>query len=133
MGFGRVLLCLKDPKTATMSGRFGFGADVPSLAKLFSFPLAYEADVFHLATHKALDIIISDIDDPKIASRVPKWYRERVSAKTFVLFPLTVKGNPVALIYCDKEQAGSIVIQENELALLKTLRNQAILALKQAA
>lgn len=133
MGFKRVLLALKDVKTGMMTGRFGFGPDTADLAKQFRFPLAYEADVFHLATHKAVDIIITDIDDPKIADRVPKWYREKITAKTFVLFPLTIKGNPIALIYCDKDKVGSIVIPEKELTLLKTLRNQAMLAIKQAA
>jgi len=133
MGFERVLLCLKDAKSGMMVGRFGFGPDTAELAKVFRFSLAYHPDVFHLATHKAVDIIITDIDDPKIADRVPHWYRERVSAKTFVLFPLTLKGVPVALIYADKDKAGSIVIPEKELTLLKTLRNQALLAIKQAA
>ncbi|HEX8987587.1 MAG TPA: HDOD domain-containing protein [Rhodocyclaceae bacterium] len=133
MGFHRVLLCLKDAKSGMMVGRFGFGPDTSDLAKTFRFPLAYEADVFHLSTAKAVDIIITDIDDPKIAERIPKWYRQKVTAKTFVLFPLTLKGNPVALIYCDKDKAGSIVIPEKELTLLKTLRNQALLAIKQAA
>ncbi|MDO8934060.1 MAG: HDOD domain-containing protein [Rhodocyclaceae bacterium] len=132
MGFRRVLLCLKDVKTGMMAGRFGFGPDTADLAKIFRYPLAYEADVFHLATQKSVDIIITDIDDPKIAERVPKWYREKITAKTFVLFPLTLKGNPVALIYCDKDKAGSIVIPEKELTLLKTLRNQALLAIKQS-
>ncbi len=133
MGFHRVLLCLKEAKTGMMAGRFGFGPDTAELARIFRFPLAYEADVFHLATQKAVDIIITDIDDPKIAERIPKWYRQKVTAKTFVLFPLMLKNNPVALIYCDKDQAGSIVIPEKELSLLKTLRNQALLAIKQAA
>ncbi|MGE5469112.1 MAG: protein kinase domain-containing protein [Ignavibacteria bacterium] len=132
MGFHRVLLCLKDVKTGMMIGRFGFGPDTADLARTFRFPLAYEADVFHLATHKSVDIIITDIDDPKIAERIPKWFRQRITSKTFVLFPLTLKGNPVALIYCDKDEAGSIVIPEKELTLLKTLRNQALLAIKQA-
>jgi serine/threonine protein kinase len=132
MGFHRVLLCLKEAKTGSMVGRFGFGPDTSDLARIFRFPLAYEADVFHLATAKAVDIIITDIDDPKIAERIPKWYRQKITAKTFVLFPLTLKGNPVALIYCDKDKAGSIVIPEKELTLLKTLRNQALLAIKQA-
>lgn len=132
MGFERVLLCLKDVKSGTMAGRFGFGPDTGELAKIFRFPLAYEPDVFHLSTQKAVDIIITDIDDPKIAERVPKWYREKVSAKTFVLFPLTLKNIPVALIYADKSRAGSIVIPAKELSLLKTLRNQALLAIKQA-
>jgi hypothetical protein len=86
--------------------------------------------VFHLATSKGVDIIITDIDDPKIADKIPDWYRKAMVAKTFVLFPLTIKGNPVALIYADRDTAGSIVIPEKELTLLKTLRNQAVLAIK---
>ncbi|MRR50023.1 MAG: serine/threonine protein kinase [Rhodocyclaceae bacterium] len=132
MGFEHVILCLKDGKSGQMLGRFGFGADCAELAKKFRFPLSYAPDVFHLATSKAVDILISDIDDPKIAERVPKWFRDNVPAKTFVLFPLTIKSNPVALIYCDRIKAGSIVIPERELTLLKTLRNQALLAIKQS-
>lgn len=132
MGFQRVLLCLKESKTGSMAGRFGLGADTNEMAKKFRFPLAYSADVFHLSTSKSLDIIISDVDDPKIADKIPSWYRQSISAKTFVLFPLTIKGNAVALIYCDRDKAGSIVIPEKELSLLKTLRNQALLAMKQS-
>jgi HD-like signal output (HDOD) protein len=132
MGFKRVLLCLKDAKGGEMTGRFGFGPDTPEVARRFRFPLGYTPDVFHLATSKAVDIIIADIDDPKIADRVPAWYRQVSPARTFVLFPLNIKGRPVALIYCDKDQAGSIAIPERELALLKTLRNQALLAIKQS-
>jgi HD-like signal output (HDOD) protein len=133
MGFRRVLLCLKDAKSGQMAGRFGFGADTNELARQFRFPLSYTADVFHLATSKAVDIIIADIDDPKIAERVPAWYRKLMPARTFVLFPLNIKGVPVAMIYCDNDRPGSIVIPEKELALLKTLRNQALLAIKQSS
>ncbi|MEW6515243.1 MAG: HDOD domain-containing protein [Pseudomonadota bacterium] len=134
MGFKRVLLALRDGKSGQITGRFGLGPDVGELAKQFRFPLTEQLhDVFQLATGKGLDIIISDIDDPKIADKVPQWFRERIPAKTFVLFPLNIKGRPVALIYCDKDKAGTIVIPEKELTLLKTLRNQALLAIKQAA
>jgi serine/threonine protein kinase len=133
MGFKRVLLALRDPKTGQMTGRFGLGPDVAELARQFRFPMSTQvSDVFLLATGRGLDIIITDIDDPKIADKVPAWYRERIPAKTFVLFPLNIKGNPVALIYCDRDKAGSISIPEKELTLLKTLRNQALLAIKQA-
>jgi len=134
MGFKRVLLALRDGKSGQITGRFGLGPEVGELAKQFRFPLTEQLhDVFQLATGKGLDIIISDIDDPKIADKVPGWFRQRIPAKTFVLFPLNIKGKPVALIYCDKDRAGSIVIPEKELTLLKTLRNQALLAIKQAA
>jgi serine/threonine protein kinase len=132
MGFQRVLLCLRDAKTERMTGRFGFGPDTNDVARGFHFPFSYAADVFHLATSKAVDIIITDIDDPKIADRIPGWYRQLTTARTFVLFPLNIKGKPVAMIYCDKERAGTIAIPERELSLLKTLRNQALLAIKQS-
>ena len=56
---------------------------------------------------------------------------QTITAQTFVLFPLNIKNVPVALIYADKEPAGSINMPENELSLLRTLRNQALLAIKQ--
>lgn len=132
-GFKRVLLCLRDAKAGQMVGRFGFGPDTAEVVKQFRFPLAFAPDVFHLATSKGVDILISDIDDPKIADKIPSWYREKIQAKTFVIFPLTLKNVPVAMIYCDKERAGSINILEKELQLMKTLRNQAVLAIKQSA
>jgi hypothetical protein len=47
-----------------------------------------------------------------------------------LLLPINVKGKPVALIYADRDEADGIRIPEQELALLRTLRNQAILAIK---
>jgi hypothetical protein len=133
MGFKRVLLCLKDARAGMMSGRFGFGPDTAEIAKHFKFPLAYAPDVFHLASSKGTDILITNIDDPKIADKIPAWYRQNIPARTFVLLPLNIKQMPVAMIYCDMDRPGDIVISERELQLLKTLRNQAILAIKQAA
>lgn len=132
MGFQRVLLCIKDGKQNVMTGRFGFGPDVPQLVKSFKFPLTYAPDVFHAAVSNNVDILISDINDPKIKDRIPDWYRKTITAQTFVIFPLNIKNVPVALIYADKETAGEIVIPEKELSLLRTLRNQAVLAIKQS-
>lgn len=131
MGFKRVLLCIKDAKTGTMQGRFGFGPNAAEIARNFRFPLSFAPDIFHAATSKGVDILISDIDEPKISARIPAWYRQLVPARSLVLFPLNIKGNPVALIYADCDEADSIVIPDKELSLLRTLRNQAVLAIKQ--
>lgn len=132
MGFQRVVLCVKDSRQNAMLGRFGFGQDINQITRHFRFPLSYTPDVFHAALSKGVDILISDINDPKIKERIPEWYRKSITAQTFVLFPLNVKNAPVALIYADKQQAGDIAIPENELSLLRTLRNQAVLAIKQS-
>ncbi len=133
MGFKRVVLCIRDAKAGVMQGRFGFGPNANEVAKAFRFPLSFSPDVFHASTSKGVDILISDIDDPKIAARIPDWYRKAVPAHSFVLFPLNMKGNSIALIYADHDAAGGIDIPEKELSLLRTLRNQAILAIKQGS
>jgi hypothetical protein len=133
VGFKRVLFCLRDPKLGQMVGRFGFGPSTSEIVPNFRFPLGIAPDVFRVATAKGVDIIIENINDEKIKDRIPPWFRKNVPAETFVLFPLMLKGAPVGLIYCDKDKAGEIVIPAKELSLLKTLRNQALLAIKQAA
>ena len=132
MGFAHVVLCIKDGRHNTMCGKFGFGDGVQGLIKAFDFPLAAQPDVFLVALQNNADILITDIDDPKIATRIPAWYRQQVPARTFVLFPIIVKGKPVGLIYADHPQPGDITITEKALSLLKSLRNQAVLAIRQS-
>jgi len=132
MGFAHVVLCIKDGRRNTMCGKFGFGSDVQRLIKAFDFSLAEKPDVFLVALQNNADILITDIDDPKIATRIPAWYRKNVSARTFVLFPIIVKGKPIGLIYADRPGPGDIAIPEKELSLLKSLRNQAVLAIRQS-
>jgi eukaryotic-like serine/threonine-protein kinase len=131
IGFRRVVLCIRDVRENAMVGRFGFGDDAQAVAKRFRFPMQFKPDVFFAALSKNVDILIADIDDPKIAARVPDWYRGAVGAKTFIVFPLVVNEKPFGLIYADAEKAGAIDISPNVLKLLRTLRNQAVLAIKQ--
>ena len=131
-GFNRVILCIRDARSNAMVGRFGFGQDANEVAKRFNFPLAFAPDIFHVALSKGVDVIISDTHDEKIAARIPEWFHKGVAAGSFVIFPLCIKGNPLAMIYADRERAGQIVLPETELSLLRTLRNQALLAIKQS-
>lgn len=125
-GFKRVLLCLKDAKNEEMAARIGFGPDVDQMVKLFRFSLAFSPDVFHLVIAKGVDILIKDIDDPKIVDKIPHWFRDRIRSRSFLLFPLLLKGVPVGMIYCDKEQADGIQLSDHELQLFKALRDQAL-------
>jgi len=54
-----------------------------------------------------------------------------VSAQAFILFPIIVDKKPIGMFYGDKDALGELTIQAKELSLLKTLRNQAVLAIKQ--
>jgi len=127
----RVLMCMRDGRTGVMRARFGFGAEADEAVSRFQFPLG-GPDLFNLVLGKDADVLIRDTSDPKIRARLPEWYLRAFDAPTFLLFPVSIRQVPVALIYADHERAGAIVVAEQELALLHTLRNQAALAIKQA-
>lgn len=131
MGFDRVMLCTRDLRTNSMPARIGFGDGADKLLKSFVVPLGKSGDVFQVAIDKQADIFLSDIDATNICDRIPGWYRSLIAAKTFILLPLAVDKKVIGMFYADKAQAGSLVIPAQELNLLKTLRNQAVLAIRQ--
>ena len=130
MNFKNVVLCIRDAGTNSMQGRFGFGTEAQTLVKKLQFKLGESADVFGVATSKGTDLLISNVDDPTIEKWIPTWYRRSVTAHTFMLFPLIINNKPIAMIYADKYHANSIDLPEQTLTLLRTLRNQALLAIK---
>ncbi|HEU0186741.1 MAG TPA: HDOD domain-containing protein [Gallionellaceae bacterium] len=131
LGFRHALIMIRDNKQNQMSARFGFGEQVSALIPRFHFSLAFEPDVFHLAAEKGLDIVIEDVRAENIASKIPQWFHATVNSQCFLLLPLAVNKKTIGLIYADMQQANSLKLTQQQLILLKTLRNQAILAIKQ--
>lgn len=134
MGFDRIIFCMRDAKTETVTGRFGLGNGVENFVKSFKIPLkAATPDLFTVVCLKGADTMISDATEARIVQRLPEWYRKSLNAPTFLLLPLQIKGAPFGLIYADKIEHGSLELDEKELALLRTLRNQAVMAFKQSS
>jgi HD-like signal output (HDOD) protein len=133
VGLRNIVLAVRDARTNMICGRFGLGPEIDERVKRLRFPVPYAADVFHVAMEKNLDIIISDTADPKIVDKLPEWYRSGIAAPTFMLLPLIVKNSKFGLIYADQAAVNAIRIGEAELKLLRTLRNQALIAIRQAA
>jgi hypothetical protein len=77
-----------------------------------------------------VDICIDDIDNAKVRAHVPSWYREAVPGKSMVLLPIMINKRIAALLYGDADRAGTLALGSEELSLLKTLRNQAVLAIR---
>lgn len=134
LDFRHVVFCMRDPKVEALTGRFGLGQGVDTLVRAFNIPLkATPTDLFSVVCLKGADTMISDASEPHLAQRLPEWYRKSVNAPTFLLLPLMLKGRPFGLIYADKAEKGGLVLDEKELALLRTLRNQAVVAFKQSS
>jgi HD-like signal output (HDOD) protein len=128
-----VVLCLRDPASGLLLGRVGLG--VGGAEASAAFRIAPDApssgDVFSALCAKGADLLVAD--SSTVATRLPAWFRQRVNAPTFLLLPIMVKGAPVGLIYADKAQPRSLVLDERQLALLRGLRDQAAQALAPAS
>lgn len=131
MNFKHILILVRDGKLNAMRARFGFGKDIEKLIPQFSFPLAFAPDVFHVALEKGVDIVIEDVLAANIASKIPEWHQKAVTAKSFLLLPVMVNNKAIGLFYADTEDAQGMKISTQQLGLLRTLRNQAVLAIKQ--
>ncbi|MBW1730811.1 MAG: HDOD domain-containing protein [Deltaproteobacteria bacterium] len=126
--FHRVLLCLANKAHTKMVARFGFGPDIGELMKGFRFPITKGRDIFNLAVEIGKDIRIDDTHSPRVAKRIPQWYRRTVFARAFVIFPVVIDGKTVGMFYADREKPGK-VIDDLLLDYMRTLRNQATLAI----
>jgi HD-like signal output (HDOD) protein len=126
----RAIVCLREPAPAQLKGRYAIGHRANALMPAFQVPLAPPSDLFGLLAFKNADTLINDTADPSIARHLPPWYRARMHAQTFVVLPLNLSGQPLGLIYGDRELAGSLVIGERELGLLKSMRNELLDAMR---
>ena len=133
LDFQRVVFCLRDSRTGLLTGRLALGLESDVVAKRFQVKLTGQADLFAAVCLRGADMLITDASAPNIAARLPPWFVQGVNAPTFLLLPLVMKNSPIGLIYADKSEAGAIVISERELSLLRTLRNQAVMAFKHAS
>ena len=131
MGFSQVLLCTRDGRGNQLLARFGYGARIENLLKHFIITLDRPQDVFQLAVAKNVDLFIADARAANIINRIPAWYREKIDAPTFLLLPVVINGKAVGLFYAEREDGGAMHIEAEQMRLLKTLRNQAILAIRQ--
>jgi serine/threonine protein kinase len=130
IGFSRAIILIRDNKQNLMAARFGFGAEINAVIQRFRFSLTSVPDAFHLSIEKGLDIAIEDTHSPNIAGKIPTWYRDTINAPCFILLPIMVKEKAIGLIYADMVEAHSLNLSQQQLSLLRTLRNQAVLAIK---
>lgn len=132
LGFRRMVFCLRDARSDMLTGRFGLGEDSEVAVRAMKVPLKTPGDLFAAVCLRGADTLINDATEPRMRARLPDWYRTGINAPSFLLLPLQIKGQAFALIYADQSTAGGIVVDDKALGLLRTLRNQAVMAFRQA-
>ena len=126
----RVIICLRQASAGALLGRTGKGKRAQAVVACFHVPLQPGQDVFSILCAHGKDTLISDTTDPVVAQRLPAWYRKEVDAGTFLLLPLMLGTQAMGLIYADNASPDTLHVGEQELTLLKALRNQLVMAMR---
>jgi eukaryotic-like serine/threonine-protein kinase len=128
----RACMFVRNAKNNTMQARSGYGHDIETVIPSFQFPIHFTPDVFHLSIDKGADIVIKDTQAEPIASKIPQWYKQITSAKSFLLLPVMINNKAVGCFYAEMMTINGFDESSKILGLLRTLRNQAVLAIKQS-
>ncbi|WP_404300393.1 HDOD domain-containing protein [Alicycliphilus denitrificans] len=132
LGARRIVFCLRDVKTERMTGRFGLGEGSAEAVRALAVPLKDTGDLFAVVCQRGADTLIADAAEQRMRSRLPSWYRSGLDAASFLLLPVLIKERPFALVYADHEQPGSLAVDDKVQGQLRTLRNQMVMAFRQA-
>jgi eukaryotic-like serine/threonine-protein kinase len=128
--FDNVVICAVIPGGQELRARIALGGHAEALKKYLRIPLSFAPDAFHAAISKGADLLIEDSRADNIRERIPVWYHQHVDAKSFLLLPILAGAKPVGLIYGDRRER-SLRIAPQTLGLIKALRNQITLAVRQ--
>jgi len=127
LGFARAALVTRDAASSTYRTRASFGTPRP----VFAFPVAGPSHLFMAALAHATDLHIADVTAEKIRAALPPWFtRDFGMAKSFLLLPLAVGGRVVGFFYADRPVADPRGLSPEELNLVRSLRNQVVLAMR---
>ncbi len=132
VGLSHAVFCMRDPKTDTLTGRFGVGAGVDVIVQAFRVPLgAGASNLLQAVCTRGMDSWIADTATSRLADRLPGWFRQQVYASAVLLLPMRLNDKPFALIYAGMVDQPAPTLTERQLAGLRQLRDRAQLALRQ--
>ena len=123
IGCERSVFLLHDARLPLLAGRTGLGPDISRLAPLLRVPLQARGHLFAAVARKGVDLLVQDSKAPQVAGRLPEQWKHTFGAGTFLLLPMLVRGKPLAMIYADRLQPGTLRITEEELTQLRALRS----------
>ncbi|WP_374351265.1 HDOD domain-containing protein [Chitinimonas sp.] len=127
----RVLLATRSVQRNAIVGRFGFGEQIGDFSSGFVVPLDDSADVLRGALAGNMDMLVDDCGAAAMRERISPWFRQLNHGRSFLLLPIVLDRKIVGLFYVDCNEPFQLKLGSKELALAKTLRNQAILAIRQ--
>jgi len=131
-GFTRVMFCFINKSRTAIDARFGFGPDMEAIVSRLSIPLGSDKDIFNHALKEHEDIIIEEVHSDENKDILPAWYLKTYAKKSLLVYPIIIKNIPMGILYVDNDKKISLT-NDTTLNMVKTLRNQIVLALRQSS
>ncbi|MHC0578406.1 HDOD domain-containing protein [Massilia sp. GCM10023247] len=124
LSFTRSFAFLRNRREGRYLAKMGLGTGSRALLPNLVFDDAYGADVFHAALASDRVIFIENAQEPKLSSKLPGWWKGTLSeARSFVVVPLCLNGQPVGFLYGDWDGSfPSTRLSQTEFSLLNDLR-----------
>ncbi len=126
--FNRVLFCMLDQTQSRMSARFGFGDKIDAVLEKFNFKISRSSDYFNIAVMRQRDIVVDDRLLPSVTQNLPEWYLWFIEARSFLIYPLTVREKCIGLLYAEKKTP-HVFNNSDERDYMNILRDKAIWAI----
>jgi HD-like signal output (HDOD) protein len=132
LSFSRAVAFMRNRREHNYVARMSFGDGVRELLPQMSFADAYEPNVFHAALTSDRVIFIENARDPKFAAKLPAWWKSTLpEARSFVILPLCVNGQPAGFIYGDWDDSfPPIALSQTEFTLLNDVRALVVRAIE---
>lgn len=106
LGLSRAITFLRNREEAKYIARMCFGDGAQELVPRLVFSDAYQPDVFHAALANDKMIFVENAHEHSFMNKLPRWWKESLlTARGFVVLPLTVNRQPVGFIYGDWDQS----------------------------
>jgi HD-like signal output (HDOD) protein len=130
LGLASCAAFFRNPTKKKFEARFGFGQGVKDNLERMNFEDAFVPDVFHLALSQGRSIYLEDVQDAKIASRIPGWHKGVFpSVHSAVILPIRLKDRSIGLLYGNwGSQLCAAGVSAKEFEYLNSMRNLVVKA-----
>ena len=132
--FQRVFLCETNGTASSYRISYVAGKALHGGEQPFSFSVANRSDLFAAALIKDADVYIREAADERMQKALPVWHRTTCpDARSFLILPLKANDATIGFLYADYARSNARRLSAEEVELLKTLKAQMAIAIRQAA
>jgi HD-like signal output (HDOD) protein len=132
LGLSRVALLIRDRRDGCLSSRFGLGADIERVSPHLRFCPAQGPDPFSRAYAEQREVVRVGLTTAPARADLPAWYTGVLNPDAVALLPVVLNRVCLGLLYADRDEAGR-GFTSSDVNYLVTLRNQAVLAIRQGS